>query len=183
MKSDNMGSVSRSHRSARGFVVLVILLIVVSVVLAGALLVWILIPREPEFVIDHGVMIETRARLRELQTEFDSLPRLGGTRAPPADQDGCGEDSGDVFQPSATRSWFLLRADADQVAGQIANELRRLGWQGDPQPTAFGDYHLTSERRSWTARAQVTRLGGRVIVIIAHVKDARPCRLRDQEPR
>jgi hypothetical protein len=139
---------------------------------------------EPAFTADPVLLKETQGRLRRIQAQFYSLPPPPGTQAHAARLFECSIDSEDLFQPSVSRKWSILSADAAAAARRIAKEMRKLGWQGDREPDRFGDYTLTFRQDNWSAEATVFINDFQSpfsVGIEAEINEAMPCRLKGED--
>lgn len=92
------------------------------------------IATDSDIVIDKAQMEATRGRLDRVQRVLDSLPDYPGTATRSTMRTHCYTDSGDLFQPSVTRTWSLAGSSVTEITPMIARDLRALGWRVQPKP-------------------------------------------------
>lgn len=146
-----------------------------------------------EIGVDEAEMALTKDRLGTLARGFDSVNDAPNARGRAANVEGCGTDSGDLFQPYAHREWQVSNHDVDTVAMDVVRRLAELGWRNTPElspnrhpdfpvpsepltPDRFGDFTLSFEASGWSATAKVGPSFEKDSVFVwAWIKDATPC--------
>ncbi|MDQ1403926.1 MAG: hypothetical protein QOG03_2242 [Actinomycetota bacterium] len=136
-------------------------------------------PPPPTFSVNQPALHRTMARLRDIQVELDALPAYE-TRSPShAFRSGCSDDSGDLFQPSVSREWKTVPAQANALTIQIATDLVKRGWEGTLTPDRFGNIYLHTMRGGRRATAEVySSYEFDIVAVEARVHGDEPCRKR-----
>ncbi|MBX3285079.1 MAG: hypothetical protein KF703_07025 [Actinobacteria bacterium] len=113
----------------------------------------------PPVRTDKEKMRVTQQRLDVLIRELDALPPPPGSIAEPAHKsDGCSTSDGDVFQPSAGRTWTVMTNAQTWAAEQaVVASLVDSGWVKSPDRGLIDWFSLTLTRDGWQAIATVYR--------------------------
>ena len=139
------------------------------------------IATDQDIVVDDEAMGTTVDRLAQIGAMVDALPSYPGTENVPATQRPCSTDSGDLFQPTVSRSWALTAGvSADALVESIAVDLADVGWTvpaavngGDRQPVTF------DARDGWSAVGSLfLTYEEDAVVIEVSISDEHPCTLR-----
>jgi hypothetical protein len=133
---------------------------------------------EPTPVANKTMLALARQRLGVVARDLDRLPSFGA-RTGRARVGGCSVDSGDVFQPAATREWNVKGSARKTVATRIGEAMIATGWTGSTTDVD-GDRSFTRTYNGWTATATV---GSPYQIVPAfvevHIAGMRPCSLPD----